>query len=199
MADSRRGRPSVAVWSILKFLAAIALELVSCVEARMPISPERIKAIRAFEAGKVQTDEVRLRPGAGGIRVMLDTFLPKAFERIRNRLVETEGQMIDIDSLDAEDQISNKGESVWMGPCEAIRRFHNSDVAETPTPSGSGCKFACPGMQGVGECFFRRYLLGEQSSRRRTRRNPVMLVSEIELQAKSSWRMNDQESHALQA
>jgi hypothetical protein len=48
-ADSRRGRPSAAVWSTLKLLAAIALELASCVEARTPIPPERIKAMRAFE------------------------------------------------------------------------------------------------------------------------------------------------------
>jgi hypothetical protein len=33
----------------LKLLATIALELVSCVEARMPIPPERMEAIRAFE------------------------------------------------------------------------------------------------------------------------------------------------------
>jgi hypothetical protein len=41
-------RPS-AVGSILKLLAAIALELVSCVEARMPFSPDRIEAMRSYE------------------------------------------------------------------------------------------------------------------------------------------------------
>jgi hypothetical protein len=49
MASSVRRNRSAAVGSILKLLGAIALELVSCVEARMPIPPERIEAMRAFE------------------------------------------------------------------------------------------------------------------------------------------------------
>lgn len=36
-------------WSALKFLAGLALELVSCVQSRMPISAEQREAMRAFE------------------------------------------------------------------------------------------------------------------------------------------------------
>jgi hypothetical protein len=49
MASSLRARRSAAVWSILKLLTAIALEIVSCVEAKLPIPPERIETMRAFE------------------------------------------------------------------------------------------------------------------------------------------------------
>jgi hypothetical protein len=37
------------IWWALNLLATIALELVSCAEARVPIPRERLQAIRAFE------------------------------------------------------------------------------------------------------------------------------------------------------
>lgn len=39
----------VRPWSILKLLASIMLELVSCAQERKPIPPDRREAMRAFE------------------------------------------------------------------------------------------------------------------------------------------------------
>jgi hypothetical protein len=41
--------PQARVWWTLNLLATIALELVSCTEARVPIPRERLEAMRAIE------------------------------------------------------------------------------------------------------------------------------------------------------
>lgn len=53
-------------WSALKFLAGLALELVSCVQSRMPISAERREAMRAFDQaliGECRKNDEAAPPG----------------------------------------------------------------------------------------------------------------------------------------
>jgi hypothetical protein len=73
LPSAKQTSPSGKIWWALQLLVSIAIELISCVEARLPLSPERIEAIRALErvleaecsgeVGEPQSRDLEQSPG----------------------------------------------------------------------------------------------------------------------------------------